>query len=41
MEINHLCGDILAKAQGKGVLINVANGDVIRFVLLLVITREE
>ncbi len=33
--------DLVVKAQGKGVLINVVNGDVTRFTLPFVITREE
>lgn len=41
VELNYECGDLVAKAQEKGVLINVANGTVIRFVPPLVITKEE
>ncbi len=41
VELNYACGDLVAKAQEKGVLINVANGNVIRFVPPLVITKEE
>ncbi len=41
IEVDYQCGDLVAKAQEKGVLINVANGNVIRFVPPLVITREE
>lgn len=41
VDINYDCGDLVAKAQEKGVLINVTNGNVIRFVPPLLITREE
>jgi acetylornithine/N-succinyldiaminopimelate aminotransferase len=41
VELNYECGDLVAKAQEKGVLINVANGTVIRFVPPLIITKEE
>ena len=41
LELNYECGDLVAKAQQKGVLINVANGTVIRLVPPLVITKEE
>jgi acetylornithine/N-succinyldiaminopimelate aminotransferase len=41
VELNYQCGDLVEKAQEKGVLINVANGSVIRFVPPLVITKEE
>lgn len=41
VELNYECGDLVAKAQEKGVLINVANGTVMRFVPPLIITREE
>ena len=39
--ITPLTKETLLKAQEKGVLINVANGNVIRFVPPLVITKEE
>lgn len=41
VETNYGCGDLVSKAQEKGLLINVANGTVIRFVPPLIITREE
>ncbi|RAP52520.1 MAG: aspartate aminotransferase family protein [Methanosphaera sp. rholeuAM270] len=41
LELNYQCGDLVAKAQDKGVLINVANGTVVRFVPPLVITKDE
>ncbi len=41
LELNYECGDLVAKAQDKGVLINVANGTVVRFVPPLIITKEE
>ena len=41
VELNYDCGNLVEKAQEKGVLINVANGNVIRFVPPLVITKEE
>lgn len=41
VELNYECGELVTKAQEKGVLINVANGTVVRFVPPLVITREE
>ena len=41
VETNYECGDLVSKAQEKGLLINVANGTVIRFVPPLIITREE
>ncbi len=41
LELNYQCGDLVAKAQENGVLINVANGTVVRFVPPLVITRDE
>lgn len=41
VELNYDCGDLVKEAQDKGVLINVANGNVIRFVPPLVITKEE
>lgn len=41
VELNYECGDLVAEAQEKGVLINVANGTVIRFVPPLIITKEE
>lgn len=41
VELNYECGDLVATAQENGVLINVANGNVIRFVPPLVITRDE
>ena len=41
VEVNYECGDLVTKAQEKGVLINVANGNVIRFVPPLIITKEE
>lgn len=41
LELNYQCGDLVAKAQEKGVLINVANGSVVRFVPPLIITKEE
>lgn len=41
LEINYECGDLVTKAQEKGVLINVANGSVIRLVPPLIITKDE
>ncbi|OED30828.1 aspartate aminotransferase family protein [Methanosphaera sp. WGK6] len=41
VEVNYQCGDLVAEAQEKGVLINVANGSVIRFVPPLIITKKE
>jgi len=41
VELNYDCGDLVSKAQDKGVLINVANGRVLRFVPPLIITRDE
>ena len=41
VELNYDCCNLVEKAQEKGVLINVANGNVIRFVPPLVITKEE
>lgn len=41
VELDYACGDLVAKAQEKGVLINVANGNVIRLVPPLIITKEE
>ena len=41
VELNYQCGDLVSKAQENGVLINVANGSVIRFVPPLIITRDE
>lgn len=41
VELDYACGDLVAKAQKKGVLINVANGNVIRLVPPLIITKEE
>ena len=41
VEVNYQCGELVEKAQNRGVLINVANGSVVRFVPPLVITREE
>lgn len=41
VELNYDCGDLVKEAQDKGVLINVANGNVIRFVPPLIITKEE
>ena len=41
VEVNYECDDLVAKAQEKGVLINVANHTVIRFVPPLIITRDE
>lgn len=41
VELNYDCGDLVATAQEKGVLINVANGNVVRFVPPLIITKEE
>ncbi|WP_304123647.1 aspartate aminotransferase family protein [Methanosphaera cuniculi] len=41
VELDYACGDLVAKAQDKGVLINVANGNVIRLVPPLIITKEE
>lgn len=41
VEVNYQCGELVEKAQNKGVLINVANGSVVRFVPPLVITKEE
>ena len=41
VELNYDCGNLVEKEKEKGVLINVANGNVIRFVPPLVITKEE
>lgn len=41
VEVNYECGELVEKAQEKGLLINVANGTVIRFVPPLIITKEE
>lgn len=41
LELNYQCGDLVAKAQELGVLINVANGSVVRFVPPLIITKDE
>lgn len=41
VEVNYQCGELVEKAQNNGVLINVANGSVVRFVPPLVITKEE
>ncbi len=41
LELDYSCGDLVSKAQEKGVLINVANGNVVRFVPPLIITKEE
>ena len=41
VEVNYECDDLVAKAQEKGVLINVANHTVIRFVPPLIITKEQ
>ncbi|MCD7781505.1 MAG: acetylornithine transaminase [Methanosphaera sp.] len=41
IELDYECGDLVAKAQDKGILINVANGNVVRFVPPLIITKEE
>lgn len=41
LELNYQCGDLVTKAQEKGVLINVANGTVVRFVPPLIITKDE
>jgi acetylornithine/N-succinyldiaminopimelate aminotransferase len=41
VELNYEADDFVAKAQEKGVLINVANHTVIRFVPPLIITKEQ
>lgn len=41
VELNYACGDLVTKAQDKGVLINVTNGNVMRFVPPLIITTDE
>lgn len=41
VELNYQCGDLVTKGQEKGVLLNVANGTVLRFVPPLIITKEE
>ncbi|MDO5825373.1 MAG: aspartate aminotransferase family protein [Methanosphaera sp.] len=41
VELNYEADNLVAKAQEKGVLINVANHTVIRFVPPLIITREQ
>lgn len=41
VELNYECDELVAKAQEKGVLINVANHTVIRFVPPLIITKEQ
>ncbi len=41
IELDYQCGDLVAKAQEKGVLINVADGNVVRFLPPLIITKDE
>lgn len=41
VEVDADCSEFVAEAQKRGVLINVANGNVIRLVPPLNITREQ